>query len=122
MHKQRLRYFLRMIVPLGKHTKLEDKTFYIIAWNELFMGIGKNTNNDKIWDQNRSFCLLGYKPKMHIPMRFEIGYGLQYVNRFSSTFTNGTLVETGNKVEKNNILQVYVIFEDFNKLLSRKRD
>lgn len=122
MHKKRIRYSARFTILLGNHTKLENKTFYILAWNEFFLGLGKNTNNDKIWDQNRSFCLLGYKPKMHFPMRFEIGYGLQYVNRFSSTFTNGTLVETGNKVEKNNIFQVYVIFEDFNKILSRKRD
>lgn len=114
--KMRLRYFLRAIVPLGKHQKLEEKTFYIIAWNEVFLGLGKHTNNDKIWDQNRTFCLLGYKPATRLPMRFEVGYGLQVANRFSSTVTGGVLTETSNKIERNNILQVYVIFEDFNQL------
>lgn len=120
--KTRLRYFLRATIPLGKHQKLEDNTFYLTTWNELFLSLGKHTGNDKLWDQNRSFCLLGYKPAMKFPMRFEMGYGLQLANRFSSTWKNGVLTETGNKVEQNNILQVYVIFENFNKLFGKKKD
>ena len=119
--KGRIRYFVRATIPLGSHQKLEDNTFYITTWNELFLGVGEQTYNDKIWDQNRTFCLLGYKPAMSFPMRFELGYGLQYANRFSSKITNGVLTETGNRTEHNNIIQVYVIFENFNKLFASKK-
>lgn len=120
--KGRARYCVRAIVPLGNHQKLEAKTFYITAWNEVFLGTGKNTNNDKIWDQNRTFCLLGYKPDMKFPMRFELGYGRQVANRVTSSYnaTTNQLVETGHKIEVNNLFQVYVIFENFNKLFSKK--
>lgn len=118
--KMRMRYFFRAIIPLGDHQKLEDNTFYIAAWNEVFLSFGKNVNNDKIWDQNRTFCLLGYKPAMKFPMRFELGYGLQVANRFTSTYENGVLTETGHQIEDNNILQVYVIVENFNLLFAKK--
>ena len=91
------------------------------AWNELFLGCGKNTANDKLFDQNRSFVLLGYKPNWNFPMRFEMGYSAIYKNTFSSSAnaTTGVITETGHKIEKNNILQVYVIFENFNKLFKK---
>lgn len=107
--KGRIRYFVRAIVPLN-HKKLEDNTFYITTWNEMFISVGKNVADNKIWDQNRTFCLLGYKPKMSVPMRFELGYGLQYANRY------GTI----DYLEKNNILQAYIIFENFNKIFTKK--
>ena len=118
--KMRMRYFLRATIPLN-HKTLENNTFYITAWNELFIGLGKNTANDKIWDQNRSFLMLGYKPNWTIPMRFELGYSAIYKNTFSSKIDGtGQFIETGHKIEKNNILQVYVIFENFNKLFAKK--
>ena len=118
--KMRMRYFVRAIVPLN-HKKLEKNTFYITAWNEIFFGVGKNTANDKIWDQNRTFCLLGYKTNTEFPMRFEIGYSLIYKNTFTSSVNSaGQLYETGHNIEKNNILQVYLIFENFNKLFKKK--
>jgi hypothetical protein len=118
--KMRMRYFLRATVPLN-HKKLEKNTFYIVSWNEIFIGLGKNTANDKIWDQNRSFCLLGYKTNTEFPMRFEIGYSVIYKNAFTSSVNSaGQLYETNNKIEKNNILQVYLIFENVNKLFSFK--
>ena len=102
--KYRLRYFVRATVPL-------TKKLYVVTWNELFVSFGKNVSDNKIWDQNRTFCLLGIRPNMSFPMRFEVGYGLQYANRYTSKV---------DYVEKNNILQVYVIFENFNKLFSKK--
>lgn len=109
--KGRFRYFVRATIPLGKHQKIENNTFYITTWNEIFLGVGEQTATEKIWDQNRTFCLLGYKPKMKFPMRFELGYGLQYANRYS-----GSGSSVVNRVEQNNILQVYLIVEDFNRL------
>ena len=101
--KYRMRYFVRATVPL-------NNKFYVVTWNELFVSFGKNVSDNKIWDQNRTFCLLGVKPKMEFPMRFELGYGLQYANRYTSKV---------NYIEKNNILQVYVIVENFNKLFKK---
>ena len=115
--KMRMRYFLRATLPLN-NKKITDNTFYLVAWNELFLGIGQNTPNDKLLDQNRSFLLLGYKPKMDFPMRFEIGPGYILQNTFSSKMVNGVFNETGNRMVQNRILQVYVIFENFNKLFT----
>ena len=119
-HKMRMRYFLRATLPLNNPT-LVDNTFYITCWNEIFIATGKNTPNDKIWDQNRSFFMLGFKPKMELPMRFELGYSMIYANRFSQTMSGNNLLENGNKIEKNNIFQVYIIFENFNKLFKRNK-
>lgn len=108
--KGRFRYFFRATLPLGKHEKLEANTFYLTAWNEVFIGTGSNTATEKIWDQNRTFCLLGYKPNFKFPVRFEVGYGFQFANRYKPGTTPVNLVE------RNNILQVYLIVENFNKL------
>lgn len=119
--KQRMRYFLRATIPLN-HKTLEPNTFYFTGWNELFLGLGANTANDKIWDQNRCFMMLGYKPKWNFPMRFELGYASVWRNTFTSTINaQGQFVETGSVIEKNNVLQVYVIFENFNKLFQKKK-
>lgn len=117
--KMRMRLFTRFLIPLN-NKKLEANTFYLVGWNELFLGVGKNTADNKIWDQNRSFLLVGYKPAMNFPMRFELGYGRIYSNKFSSSVSNGQIVQTVNRIEQNNILQVYVIFENFNKLFAKK--
>lgn len=103
--KGRLRYFLRATMPI-------NKTFYATAWNELFVGIGRNVPSTRIWDQNRTFCLLGYKPQMSFPMRFELGYGFQYANRATTTT---------NTVERNNILMLYIIFDNFNLLFKKDK-
>lgn len=119
--KTRMRYFVRATLPLN-HKTLEKNTFYLVAWNELFVAFGKNTSNDKIWDQNRTFCLLGYKPNWERPVRFELGYGMISKNTFSSKIdANGQFVETGHIIEKNNILQVYIIVENFNKLIKKEK-
>jgi hypothetical protein len=119
--KQRARYFVRATLPLN-HKTMEKNTFYIIAWNELFIGVGKNTANDKIWDQNRSFVMLGYKPNWDFPVRFELGYSAIFKNTFSSKIdVSGQFIETGHMIERNNILQVYMIVENLNKLFSNKK-
>lgn len=113
--KGRFRYFVRATLPLGNHQKIENKTFYITAWNELFIGTGSNTQTEKIWDQNRTFCLIGYKPDTKFPVRFEIGYGFQFANRYKAATTPINLVE------QNHILQVYLIAENFNKLFGKSK-
>lgn len=73
--KQRFRYFLSLNVALTKKT-LEDKTFYLSAYNEIFL------NTEKvIYDRNRLYGGLGYKLNKNI--RFELGYMNQFMNGFS---------------------------------------
>jgi len=55
----RVRYQLRATVPLN-HAKMQDKTWYITAFDELFIGFGSNVNQN-IFDQNRIGLLGGYQ-------------------------------------------------------------
>lgn len=55
----RLRYQLRAVLPLNQRT-LEDKTWYAAAFDEIFIGFGKNVNAN-IFDQNRIGILVGYR-------------------------------------------------------------
>lgn len=55
----RIRYQLRVTVPVN-HPVMADKTFYAAAFDELFIGFGKNVNAN-IFDQNRIGILLGYR-------------------------------------------------------------
>ncbi|MBX2906845.1 MAG: DUF2490 domain-containing protein [Taibaiella sp.] len=122
-HRLRFRYFLRALIPLGDHKSLEANTFYINTWNEFFAGLGHNVYSDKLLDQNRTFCLLGYKLRTKVPLRVEAGYGLQMVNRSVSTYNAANaLVETNNSFEHNNICQLYLIVEDMNKIFKLKKD
>jgi len=55
----RLRYLFRMQYPLKGNT-LDDKEFYAAAYDEIFIGFGKNVN-ENVFDQNRIGLLLGYR-------------------------------------------------------------
>ncbi|MBX2893155.1 MAG: DUF2490 domain-containing protein [Saprospiraceae bacterium] len=62
----RLRYMFRMQYPLKGNT-LDDGEFYAAAYDEIFIGFGKNVN-ENVFDQNRIGLLLGYRfgPKLRI--------------------------------------------------------
>ena len=68
--KMRFRYFLSVNVPLSK-PKLEDKTIYLSAYNELFIN-----NTGTLFDRNRLYGGLGYKLSKRV--KFEVGYMNQY--------------------------------------------
>jgi hypothetical protein len=116
LQKQRMRYMLRAIIPLGHHQKLEQGTWYLITWDELYTAFGANVSQDEWLDQNRFFFLLGYKLPWEFPIRIEAGYGSRTVPHIS--LKNG--VETYRSYEQNNILQFYVWFENFNALFKKK--
>ncbi len=59
VYVNRARYLLRLQMPLGK-PKMEDKTPYLAAYDEIFIGFGPNVN-ENIFDQNRLGLLLGYR-------------------------------------------------------------
>ena len=66
----RLRYMFRIQMPL-KGNEIANKTPYVAAYNEIFIGFGKNVN-ENIFDQNRIGLLLGYK--FNSNLRIEGGY------------------------------------------------
>lgn len=63
----RLRYYTRVNHPIGKD---KEKPFYLIAWDEIFIGFGRNVNQN-VFDQNRAFAGLGRQLSPH--WKVEIG-------------------------------------------------
>ena len=84
----RLRYMIRVQMPL-KGNEISDKTPYLAAYNEIFIGFGKNVN-ENIFDQNRIGLLLGYK--FNTNLRIEGGY------------LNQTL-QLGREIDQRNVFQ-----------------
>lgn len=66
VYTNRLRYQGRVQLPL-----LENREFYLAAYDELFIGFGKNVG-ENIFDQNRVALLAGYKLNNNI--KIEGGY------------------------------------------------
>lgn len=73
--KLRFRYFLGFNIPVNKK-ELEDKTFYLSAYNEIFL----NTE-DNVFDRDRLYGGIGYK--INQQLRFELGYMNQYLQNTS---------------------------------------
>jgi Protein of unknown function (DUF2490) len=69
-YTNRFRYSHRFSLPLNS-SKIVDKTFYITAFEEVFINFGKHVAKN-IFDQNRAFVGFGYK----VPTfgRIEAGY------------------------------------------------
>ena len=55
----RFRYQIKATLPLN-NPALTDKTLYAAAFDEIFIGFGKNVNAN-IFDQNRIAVMMGYK-------------------------------------------------------------
>jgi hypothetical protein len=71
----RIRYMYRMQFPLKGNT-LDNKEPYVAAYDEIFIGFGKNVN-ENVFDQNRLGILVGYR---FSPLfRIEGGYFNQIV-------------------------------------------
>ncbi len=66
----RFRYMFRMQIPL-KGKEIKDKTPYLAIYDEIFIGFGKNVN-ENIFDQNRVGVLFGYR--FSPLLRMEAGY------------------------------------------------
>ena len=87
----RLRYLIRLQVPLaGKEIK--DRTPYMAAYDEVFIGFGKNVSAN-IFDQNRIGILLGYR--LNKQLRIEAGF-------LNQTVQFGRLVNGKNVFQYNN--------------------
>lgn len=93
----RARYMLRVQVPIGKPT-MGDKTAYLAAYDEVFIGFGKNVGAN-VFDQNRLGLMAGYR--FSPVFRVEGGYLQQIVqlgrlvdNRNVFQYNNGVIINT----------------------------
>ncbi len=93
----RLRYMYRMQVPLKGKT-IADKTAYAAIYDEVFLGFGKNVN-ENVFDQNRLGILLGYK--LNKNFRAEAGYfnqilqlGREVNNKNVFQYNSGVILNT----------------------------
>ncbi|WP_026706575.1 DUF2490 domain-containing protein [Flavobacterium soli] len=93
----RARYMLRLQIPL-KGTTVQDKTPYVVLYDEVFIGFGKNVG-ENIFDQNRLGVLFGYRFNKHFQM--EGGYlnqvvqlGREIDNKNAFQYNNGFIVST----------------------------
>lgn len=74
----RLRYFVRSVLPLQKSTGFSRGAFLALQ-NEIFLNIGNKANvNGELFDQNRLYLAAGYRlsPKLDL----ETGYMWQSIN------------------------------------------
>lgn len=125
--KMRLRYMLRMNLPLNGKSTGTKGSLYLSAWNELFVGLGANTVDTKLLDQDRFVFLIGKYFKSSYPIKVEIGYTLQYAPKYDITVadgqeSNGTYDYNKLNWELNNCFQVYFICDDFHALFKRKKN
>jgi len=110
--RYRFRYMLRAIVPLNNKT-IEQGTFYVNVYDELFAAFGSNVPSGAMLDQNRFNLGLGYRFARDI--RVEAGYFMQLQMVDASTSTSAVT-----NAFHNNGVQVFLIFNDMKKLFKGK--
>jgi hypothetical protein len=87
----------RIQIPL-KGNAINDKTPYLAAYDELFIGFGRNVN-ENVFDQNRLGFVLGYKINKNI--KLEAGYinqilqlGREVNSKNVFQYNNGVILNT----------------------------
>lgn len=91
VHANRVRYFLRNIIPLRKQPVFIKGSFAALQ-NEVFLNIGNTKNvNGKTFDQNRFYIAAGYRFSKLFDL--EAGYMNQYINGRMNAFTNNHIVQ-----------------------------
>ncbi|MES2796408.1 MAG: DUF2490 domain-containing protein [Bacteroidota bacterium] len=106
--RQRFRYQLKGTIPLN-HDKMDDKTLYAQAYNELFINMGKEVPTINLLDQNRFLIGLGYKYNQYFS--FEAGFLRQSFYRFNNADKNN--------IDRNNTLQLNLILNNVEKMLKK---
>jgi hypothetical protein len=121
IQKGRMRLFSRADIALKGKT-IDPKELYMAVQNEVFLGIGRKTNNAGFFDQNRAYVGVGYK--FSDAFRLELGYLNQVVGSSSITTSatagkpNGT--PTVKNMDFNNVLHVFMFFDNVGALFHKK--
>ena len=75
---QRIRYFVRTVIPFGPKQDSFTKGPFAGLQNELFLNLqNKDELNGKVFDQNRAYASIGYRLNKKVDV--EAGYLNQYV-------------------------------------------
>ncbi|MBC7486193.1 MAG: DUF2490 domain-containing protein [Cytophagaceae bacterium] len=112
--RYRFRYMLRAIIPLNNKT-IEQGTFYVNVYDEVFAAFGSNVPSGAMLDQNRFNLGLGYRFAKDI--RVEAGYFMQLQMVDASTSTSSVT-----NAFHNNGVQVFLIFNNMKKLFKGESD
>lgn len=84
---QRLRYFVRAIIPLNGKPKPFSKGLFAGLQNELFLNLqNKDQLNNSSFDQNRAYASFGYRINKNLDL--EAGYLNQYLKGSANHVTN----------------------------------
>jgi hypothetical protein len=87
---QRLRYFVRFLIPLKKEAQLFEKGLFTAVQNEVFLNVQhKKEVNNSFFDQNRAYLALGYRLQKKIDI--EAGYMNQAVKGLVGHTNNNVL-------------------------------
>ncbi|ADY53084.1 Protein of unknown function DUF2490 [Pseudopedobacter saltans DSM 12145] len=84
---QRLRYFVRTLLPFSNQTPFTEGIFLGLQ-NELFFNV-QNKVNGSFFDQNRAYVSLGYRFKPSFDL--EMGYMNQRIKQRTEGLTNNIL-------------------------------
>jgi Protein of unknown function (DUF2490) len=87
---QRLRYFVRLIIPLTKQESGFKQGPFAAVQNEIFFNVqNKDKTNNSFFDQNRAYAAIGYRfsPKVDL----EAGYVNQYTDGAISDVSNNII-------------------------------
>ena len=86
LFSNRIRYFVRTIVPLHAEATF-SKGMFAALQNEVFLNIGNKKNvNGRSFDQNRLYLAVGYRFSKKFDL--EMGYMNQYINGSSNNVNN----------------------------------
>lgn len=101
----RFRYMFRLQIPLNGKV-IKDKTPYIAIYDEIFIGFGKNVN-ENVFDQNRLGILLGYR--FNPSIKIEAGYlnqilqlGRELNNSNVFQYNNGLIINANFNIDLTN--------------------
>ena len=73
VYSDRIRYFVRSVIPLKKQQDKFTKGVFTALQNEVFLNLSnKEKLNNHVFDQNRAFISLGYRTSSKIDL--ELGY------------------------------------------------
>jgi hypothetical protein len=79
LFSQRLRYFLRSVVPMKSDQSSFSEGPFVAIQNELFFNVQHDENvNGKLFDQNRLLLAAGYRLSSRYDL--ELGYLNQFIN------------------------------------------
>lgn len=87
---QRLRYFVKAIIPIQKQKNSFNSGVFAALQNELFFNVqNKTVTNNSFFDQNRAYAAIGYR--FNSKFDIEAGYLNQYINGAATNVSNNVI-------------------------------